>query len=150
MSSIQKSPLDIPNWYYQVNADQSFIQQRKRFISIPTFFHKWKWWGRIFTRITWRSSNDHMTHQFIDDYVFNPNLLSQLVQLEFRIRSGIVSSRYDSRFPFTILSWKCGDNSSSRIRARPSKISPNCVGTLNGFTHVDSKTELIFGASFDF
>ena len=36
------------------------------------------------------------------------------------------------------------------IWARPSKISPNCAGTLNGFTHVDWKTELIFGASFDF
>ena len=61
-------------------------------------------------------------------------------------------SKFPLRFPVSVydIVVKMWRQIYSRIRARPSKISPNCAGTLNGFTHVDWKTELIFGASFDF
>lgn len=126
---------------YEVNADQFYSATEK--IHIYPNFHKWKWWGRIFTRVTWRSSqmisSSMTTCLTLTCY---PNLFTR-VPYTFGYTPVTIAGfrlRY-CRKMWRQLKW---------IWARPSKISPNCAGTLNGFTHVDWKTELIFGASFDF
>ena len=92
--------------------------------------------------ITWLISSSMTTCLTLTCY---PNLFT-------RVPYTFGYSKFPLRFPVSVyeIVVKMWRQIYSRIRARPSKISPNCVGTLNGFTHVDWKTELIFGASFDF
>ena len=132
-----------PRWI-RSQRGPSFIQQRKRFISIPTFISE--------------SDKAGYSHESRDDSQMISSSMTTCLTLTCypnlftRVPYTFGYSKFPLRFPVSVydIVVKMWRQLYSRIRARPSKISPNCVGTLNGFTHVDWKTELIFGASFDF